>query len=178
MRNFFLIIYYLIAKHLPSNYFPMGAFFNSLRIFILKNIISIGNKTVIQSGFRFGLKETLIIGSNCEINENVYIQSAVIGNFVLIAQNVSLLATTHNFRKKDVPIIQQGFTKNNPVIVEDDVWIGRNVIVLPGIRLGKGAIVGAGAVVTKDVSSYSIVGGIPAKIIGERTELSVIDLNI
>lgn len=168
MKKIYLVIYYSIIKNLPDNYFPLGKFYNYIRVSILRKIIAIGYNTVIQSGFKFGLKEVLIIGNNCEINENVYIQAAIIGDYVLIAQNVSLLAVTHNFSKKDIPIIKQGFSKVQPVIIEDDVWIGRNVVILPGIRLGRGSIVGAGSVVTKNVPAYKIVGGTPARIISER----------
>jgi len=63
---------------------------------------------------------------------------------------------------------QQGFEEDRPVIIEDDIWIGSRVIILPGIRICHGSIIGAGAVVTKDVEPYTIVGGVPAKVIGYR----------
>ncbi|MVN22039.1 acyltransferase [Mucilaginibacter arboris] len=168
MRQFLLFLYYFIFKNLPSSYFPLGYIFNFLRVGILKRIIIIGQNNYIQSGFRFGMKDVLTIGNNCQINENVYIQSAIIGNHVLIAQNVAILAVTHVFDSTYMPIIKQGSTKANPVVIDDDVWIGRNSVIMPGIKLGKGSIIGAGAIVTKNVPSYAIVGGIPAKIIRYR----------
>lgn len=168
MKSISLLLYYVFFRHLPSTYFPMGRLFNWLRVSCLKRIIVVGKNNVIQSGFRFGLKDTVKIGNNCQINEDVYIQSAVIGDHVLIAQHVALLAVTHNFENLDMPILEQGSTKPNPVVVEDKVWIGRNVIVMPGIRLGKGSIIGAGAVVTKSVPAYAIVGGVPAKVLKYR----------
>lgn len=168
MKRILLFSYFLIFRNLPSSYFPMGRLFNSLRVGVLRKLVTVGKNNVIQKGFRFGMKDILTIGDNCQINEDVYIQSAIIGNYVLIAQNVSLLAVTHKFDSIDVPVIMQGSTKPDPVIIEDDVWIGRNVVVMPGIRLGKGSIVGTGAVVTKNVSPYAIVGGVPAKIIRYR----------
>ncbi|TLV03228.1 CatB-related O-acetyltransferase [Dyadobacter luticola] len=170
MRKLLLIIYYFIIKNLPSSYFPLGSIFNALRVGILRKIIVVGKNTTIQTGFRFGMRDILTIGDHCQINEDVYIQSARIGNYVLIAQNVSMMAVTHHFESTDIPIIKQGSTKADPVIIEDDVWIGRNVIVMPGITIGKGAIVGAGAVVTKNVPSYAIVGGVPAKVIRYRKQ--------
>ena len=163
-----LLFYYLIARNLPSSYFPLGRSFNSIRVFLLKRIIEIGDNTSVQSGFQFGLRDVVKIGNNCQINEDVYIQSAIIGNYVLVAQRVALLAVTHHFDDVNTPIIMQGSTPVNPPIVEDDVWLGRNVVVMPGIRIGKGAIVGAGAVVTRDVPAYAIVGGVPAKLIRYR----------
>ncbi len=65
-------------------------------------------------------------------------------------------------------MILQGEKKGINPIIEDDVWIGRNAIIMPGVRIGKGSIVGAGAVVTKNVEPYSIVGGVPAKLIRKR----------
>ncbi|RYZ99536.1 MAG: acyltransferase [Sphingobacteriaceae bacterium] len=169
MRKIFLLLYYVLIRNLPSSYFPMGKVFNALRVGILKKIIKVGAGNTIQTGFRFGMKDVVIIGDNCQINEDVYIQSARIGNYVLIAQNVAILAVTHNFDRLDIPIIQQGSTKPDPVTIEDDVWIGRNVIVLPGVTIGKGAIIGASAVVTKDVAPNAIVGGVPAKLIRYRS---------
>ncbi len=168
MKKFCLLIYFLIGKHLPSSYYPLGSFFNWFRIFFLKKNISIGEKTLIQTGFRFGISNKIVIGKECRINENVYIQSAIIGNYVLIAPNVSILASSHNFTDKSIPIVFQGETDINPVIIEDDVWIGRNSIILPGIQIGRGAIIGAGAVVTRNIPANAIAGGVPAKIIKFR----------
>lgn len=172
-RKLLLLIYYIFVRNLPSSYFPMGSFFNKVRIFVLSGLIHIGEKTYIQTGFRFGMRDVVKIGHNCQINEDVYIQSAIIGNYVLIAQRVALLAVTHHFASTEIPIIKQGSTEAKPVIIEDDVWIGRNVVVMPGITIEKGAIVGAGAVVTKNVPPYAIVGGIPAKIIRFRTQNNI-----
>lgn len=146
----------------------MGKIFNALRVGILKRLFIIGKDTYIQSGFRFGMRNVISIGNNCQVNENVYIQSAIIGNYVLIAQNVAILSVTHLFGALDVPIRKQGSTKSCPVTIEDDVWVGRNAIVMPGLTIGRGAVIGAGAVVTKDVPAYAIVGGVPAKLIKYR----------
>lgn len=167
-KKFLLILYYCIVRHLPATYFPMGMFFNSIRIGVLRGLMKIGNHTKVQPGFKFGQRDIIVIGDHCQVNEDVYIQSAMIGNYVMIAQHVAILAVTHNFEAIDVPIILQGSTGVKPVIINDDVWIGRNVVVMPGITIGKGAIVGAGAVVTKDVPPYAIVGGVPAKVIRYR----------
>ena len=178
MKPFFLLLYFMFFKQLPSSYFPMGTLFNWLRVSCLRRIIPIGTNVIIQTGFRFGMKDVVKIGNNCQINEHVYIQSAIIGDDVLIAQHVALLAVTHNHEDINVPISAQGSTAPDPVIVENQVWIGRNVIVMPGIRLGKGSIIGAGAVVTKSVPPFAIMGGVPAKIIRYRnaTQITSTDL--
>lgn len=169
MRKISLLLFYLFIRHLPASYFPLGKFFNALRVGLLRKMFFIGEKTVIQSGFRFGMKGVLKIGRHCQINEDVYIQSAEIGDYVLIAQRVAILSVTHRMDRLDVSIKMQGSTESQPVKIESDVWIGRNAVVMPGIRIGKGAVVGAGAVVTKDVPPYAIVGGVPAKVIKYRT---------
>ena len=67
-------------------------------------------------------------------------------------------------------MIQQGYTEMKPVYIDDDVWIGRRVLIMPGVHIGTGAIIAAGSVVTKNVEPYSIVGGNPAKHIKYRRE--------
>ncbi|XOK08162.1 acyltransferase [Patiriisocius sp. Uisw_017] len=110
----------------------------------------------------------LTIGYNCRINENVFIQAATIGNNVLVAPNVAILSVSHHHERIDIPIVAQGDTESQPPQIQDDVWLARNVIIMPGVTIGKGAIVAAGAVVTKDVVPYTIVGGVPAKFIKKR----------
>lgn len=169
MRKISLLVFYMFARHLPATYFPLGKFFNTLRVGLLRNIFPIGEKTVVQTGFRFGMKGVLKIGKHCQVNEDVYIQSAEIGDYVLIAQRVAILSVTHLMDRLDIPIKMQGSTESRPVTIESDVWVGRNAVLMPGIRIGKGAVIGAGAVVTKDVPPYAIVGGVPAKLIRYRT---------
>tara|TARA_R110000850_G_scaffold238835_2_gene363496 strand:- start:2426 stop:2824 length:399 start_codon:yes stop_codon:yes gene_type:complete len=111
----------------------------------------------------------LRIGNYCRINENVFLQGdIVIGNYVMIAPNVSIYTSNHFYKNIDQPMVTYGNESNLPVIIEDDVWIGRNVVILPGIRISSGSIVGANSVVTKDICANSIVGGVPAKLIKFR----------
>lgn len=110
------------------------------------------------------------IGNNFRINTNVQIGSSggkiLIGNNVLIGPNVVLRAADHGL-SKDGFILNQSH-KGGEIIVEDDVWIGSNAVILRNVRLGRGCVVGAGAVVTKDVEPFTIVGGVPARKISER----------
>lgn len=113
-------------------------------------------------------KSKVSIGFNTHINEKVFIQSAVIGNYVLVGPNVVFLSNFHETKSIDIPMVLQGMTEDKPVIVEDNVWLGRNVIVMPGCVIGTGSIVGAGAIVTSNIPSYSIAVGIPARVIKKR----------
>ena len=112
------------------------------------------------------------IGSGCEFNSNVMINargkgSIVMGNNVLIGPNVVLRSSDHVFDSLSDPICMQGMD-DGYIVVQDDVWIGSNCVILKNTTIGKGSIVAAGAVVTKDIEPYSVVGGVPARIIKKR----------
>ncbi len=116
------------------------------------------------------------IGCNCFIGERCVIrgQGGVrIGDFVLLAPNVQMLAVNHLFDDSSRPIMQQGITARG-IVVEDGAWIGAGAILLDGVRVGTGAVVGAGAVVTQDVPSRTMVVGVPAQVVRRLdTELAV-----
>lgn len=80
---------------------------------------------------------------------------------------MSILTHTHNIERTDIPMGQQGM-RVSEVIIGNDVWIGMRVIIMPGVKVGNGAVIGAGTVVTKDVPDDAIVGGVPARIIKFR----------
>lgn len=88
-----------------------------------------------------------------------------IGDRVMIGAHSSISASTHDYRTPSPRWTWVG----KPVVIEDDVWIGSNCSILPGITIGKGAVVGAGAVVTKDIPPYAIVAGVPARIMANRS---------
>lgn len=79
-----------------------------------------------------------------------------------------VIYTRNHSHRKDELMIGQGYEETKPVVIGDDVWIGRRAIIMPGVKIATGTVVGAGAVVTKDTEAYSIVGGVPAKVIGYR----------
>jgi len=115
---------------------------------------------------------TLQIGDRVSINSNVLLDASdngriIIGSDVLIGPNVVLRASNHVFKDKDRPINQQGHT-GGYILVQDDVWIGANVVVVPNVTIGAHAVVAAGAVVTSDVEPWTVVGGVPARVISRR----------
>lgn len=85
----------------------------------------------------------------------------------MIAPNCVLVAFDHGFRNLEIPMIDQPY-EDAPVVIDDDVWIAANCMITKGVILGKGCIVGANSVVTKDMQPFTIVGGVPAKVIGTR----------
>ena len=84
-----------------------------------------------------------------------------------MAPGVKMFAENHEFDRVDVPIKAQG-VERQPIVVEDDCWIASGVTILAGVTVGRGAVIAAGTVVSKDVEPYSIVAGVPAKVIGQR----------
>ena len=118
--------------------------------------------------------EFVTIGEHCLINHNNLIQAGkseygriTIGNYVHTGVNVAMIAFNHGFYTREQPIKEQDYIDAS-ITVEDDVWIGAGSTILAGVTIGTGAIIAAGAVVNKDVPPYSIVGGVPAKVLKER----------
>lgn len=112
----------------------------------------------------------ITIGENCTVNSFSHISGnggVEIGNNVLIATQCVIISANHNFDNCDIPISQQGETKDK-IVIEDDCWLGAGVKVLAGVTIHKGSVIGAGTVVTHDVPEYSVVVGVPGKIIRNR----------
>ncbi len=127
--------------------------------------IKIGKGSTIHTGARFYDPKNITVGEDTIIGEDAVLDgrdTLIIGNHVDIASDVMIYNSEHNIEDDHFR------ATNQPVQIQDYVFIGPRAIILPGVTIGKGAVVGAGAVVTKDVPPFAIVGGIPAKIIGER----------
>lgn len=117
------------------------------------------------------IKGNVTIDQNSSIAQNCTISGETagvkIGKDVMIAPNVVIVAFNHNFENRELPMRLQG-NKEDEVIIEDNVWIGANCTVAAGVRIGAGSIIGANSLVNKDVERFSIVGGVPAKLIRLR----------
>ena len=164
-----------------SNYITIGknVCFNG-KISLGKNISAmdnskiLGNVTISNNVFihqnvlirSFGY--CIKIGDNTTINKNTCILSQCsIGKNCSIAPNVVIVGANHNFADTTNTIKSQGVSSKG-IIIEDDVWIAANATILDGVKIGKGAIIAAGAVVCKDIPAYTIAGGVPAKVIKQR----------
>lgn len=169
MRKIKILVYYLFISHLPHSRYWKA--FNRIRTRYVCSVLGImkwDSGNFFENNVYIANAASVRIGFNCHINENSFIQGAEIGNYVMIAPGVSILNSSHNIDLVNIPMVLQGERKGQNPIIEDDVWIGRNAIILPGVIVGKGSIVAAGAVVTKNVSPYSVVGGVPARLIKSR----------
>ncbi|MBZ4646265.1 MAG: galactoside O-acetyltransferase [Clostridia bacterium] len=168
MKILALLVYYGFAIHLPKVQTfrvskPIRAFFTK---FILDEC---GNNVWIDDRVYFGNGCNRKVGNNSGLGSNAQIgRYTTIGDDVMMGPNVTIITRNHKYQDINVPMRLQGYQDYEPVIIEDDVWIGRQVIILPGVHIGKGSIIGAGSVVTKNVDPYSVVGGTPARLINKR----------
>ena len=115
--------------------------------------ISIGQSSYINGGELYAARDShIFIGDNCMISYDVIIRTDM-----------------HNHTDLNIPMIDQNITCKD-IVVEDDVWIGYGAYIMPGVTIHKGAIIGAHAVVTRDIPEYAVAVGVPAKVIKYRTE--------
>ncbi len=162
------ILYQLIGKHLPSSYakISFGAIY--FRRFCGKLLLAkCGKKVNIERNASFSTRTQLGDYSGIGIRAKLY-GPVIIGNHVMMGPDCIIYTQNHNFSNTNIYMDQQGFQEEKKVIIEDDVWIGGRVIILPGVKIGKGSIIGAGAVVSKNVEPYSIVVGNPARKVKTR----------
>jgi acetyltransferase-like isoleucine patch superfamily enzyme len=129
-------------------------------------IFSLGDYSVIESFACINnAVGDVMIGNHTRIGlHNTIIGPVEIGSHVNLAQGITVTALNHNFANAQKRIDEQGVS-TNPVTIEDDVWVGANAVILPGVTIGNHCVVAAGAVVTKDVPPHSLVAGVPAKVI-------------
>ena len=164
------VLYHYFASYLPASALPFGKISKNIRYYFVKRIfkkcgknVNVERKAYFQNGFNIEIGDNSGIGVNANISNDT-----IIGDNVLMGQDVAIFSNTHNYEKKDFIIQEQGYETSKPVIIENDVWIGARVIILGGVRIQTGAVIGAGSVVTKDVESYTVVTGIPARVIKYR----------
>lgn len=163
------LLYALFSKHMPSSnnrvFGKVGRFFRRVNLSLFCD--HVGKNVNFDKNI--SLSHRLRIGDNSGIGRNSSLQGNVtIGKNVMIGPDLYVFTTNHMHENCALPMIEQGFEEEKPVVINDDVWIGARVIILGGIHVGKGSIIGAGSVVTKDVPPFAIVGGNPAKILKMR----------
>jgi len=141
------------------------------RRYALKHFKKCGNKMKMYPHGKIYNPQNLIVGDGVVISDFVQISAGggvTLGNRVILGPFVKVWSINHRYERTDIPIWDQGWT-TNPVIIEDDVWIGMGAIILPGTHIGKGALVSAGSVLRKQsIKPYSIVAGNPGRVVGQR----------
>ena len=171
-RKIYTIIYYFFARFLPhkTSFYSFGT--HKIRSYVACQMFKkSGKKNNIGRGARIGNGATIEIGSHSGIGENCYVNNVILGDYVMMGQDVLIYGANHNFDRLDKPMSKQGSGKMRTLIVEDDVWIGSRVIITASVKkIGKGSIVAAGSVLTKDVPEFAIVAGNPAKLIKYRNK--------
>lgn len=169
IRKTLLTFYYLLAQHIPMQPFPGFRAGYALRRFIAKRVLKhCGENVIVKNKCYFGDGSKVSVGDNSQLGQNARLLGEVsIGKDCVMGPDVVLMAAFHNFEDPLVPVRLQGGGES-PVHIGDDVWLGTRVIVLPGVRIGDHCVVGAGAVVTKSFSDYSVVAGVPARVIRMR----------
>lgn len=157
LRNHFWVL-------LPVEYSKYRVKYYNTKGFQIHHTASIASNVIIKGKFKMGSNSSL--AQNCTIGgENA---GVFIGDNVMIAPNVVIIAFNHGYESIDLPMVEQ---KNieAPVIIENDVWISANCTIGKGVTIGKGSIIASNSFVNKNVPPYSIVGGVPAKVIKSRT---------
>jgi maltose O-acetyltransferase len=164
------LLYYYFARKLPVSCYPLGGIGKRLRYATCKRLFRKCGKDVnIERGADFLFGTTIEIGDRSGIGVDAWIRGElIIGNNVMMAPQAIIYGRYHNYDRTDIPMIDQGMGPTEPIIIEDDVWIGSRVTILKNVRIGKGAIVAAGSVVTKNVPPYAVVAGNPARVVKSR----------
>lgn len=169
LRFMFFGFYNIVLKHFPSAN-SSDSLGSRLRILFLRPLLRhAGRKVNIQPGVYMYPLYNISIGENSGIGRDSFIVASDlvdIGNNVMTGPQLIIYTANHG-TERSMPMIQQPMV-NSPVKIGNDVWIGARVTILPGVSIGDGAVVVAGAVVTKSVEPYTVVGGVPAKKIRDR----------
>ena len=163
-KAFGLVLYTLIGKHLPVSYARIKIGQRAFRAFCGKLLLEkCGKKVNIERGATFSSRIELGDRSGIGIDASIS-GKCIIGNDVMMGPACIIYSSNHKTDDLTVPMREQGFAEEKPVNIGGDVWIGGRVTILPGVHVGSHAIIGAGAVVTRDVPEWAIVAGNPAKV--------------
>lgn len=167
-KKVLFVLYKLTAAWLPIS--QRSSLAKKFRVFWARKIVKKCGKSVnFERGAVFGPLLEVGDGSGIGINCEIY-GPVSIGKDVMMGLEVVIYTSGHRHDRLDIPMGKQGSDEVRPVTVGNDVWIGRRAIIMPGVRIGNGCIIGAAAVVTKDIPDYSIAVGVPARPVKSRLD--------
>ncbi len=170
LQSLYLFTYYAVACHLPAYDSPLGPVCGRLRAFLAKRLLAASGKELRVSrkvNFASGLR--LRVGDDCTLAQGLtVIGDVTIGDDIMLGPDVVMISYNHKYDDTSTPMRLQGASESRPIVIGNDVWIGMRAMIMPGVKIGDHAIVGAASVVTKDVPEWGIVGGNPAKLIKYR----------
>lgn len=169
-RLLFMILYYGITRHLPEHSYPRGMIFCKIRGMTAGPLLRhCGKDVAINRGAHFGKGVKLSLGNESSLGINARIVGdVVIGDYIGMAHNVFITASNRDFSRTDIPVVHQSLRPDDQVVIENDVFIGSDVTILPGTRIGTGNIIGASAVIPKSTPPWAVVSGNPAKVVKWR----------
>lgn len=172
-KTFYLLLYYLFLQYLPESNFRIrliGRLSRKLRAWCCSHIFEYCGKNInVHQRAYFGNGSKIRLGDNSGLGRNCYVpNNLVVGDNVMMGPNCYILLQNHRTDDIKTPMIFQGMAEPKQTIIEDDVWIGRNVLMTPGRHIRKGSIIAGACVLCKDFPEYSVVGGNPSKLIKSR----------
>lgn len=169
LRNELLVLYEIISSLVFS--LPRSILFMPLKKYwLIINGSIVGKRVTFYPGIKIHPASNIKIGNDVDLSWGLLIHTSggvVIGDRVLIGFNTFISTGNHIIPENKGRIFSSG-NKREKVSIDSDVWIGSNCVITAGVSIGEGAVVGAGSVVTKDVAPFTIVGGVPAKLIKTR----------
>lgn len=168
-KRLWKLLYHFVAQHLPRSNVPWS--FGSKRI---RNRVVRGFLPDVHPSANIERRaEIATTGVTVGARSGIGVHSSVqgptrIGADVMMGPECRIYTVGHSFSDRNLSMREQGSTPARPVVIEDDVWIGARVMVMPGTTIGQGSVVAAGSVVTRDVEPYSVVAGVPARLVRRR----------
>ena len=169
-RKLGALLYAVLGTHLPPSWSSLRLGQTAVRRLCGKLMLEhCGRDVNIEKHAIISPRVSLGDRSGIGIGAKIY-GTCRIGRDVMMGSDVTIITRNHKVDRTDIPMMDQGFEPEQPVEIGNDVWIGDRVTILPGVHIGDGCILAAGAVVTKDVPPYTVAAGVPARVIRRRDD--------
>jgi maltose O-acetyltransferase len=165
-------VYLTFARHLPWGPRPGGGIARRLRGYLARHMLdACGQRVNVEHGAWFGSGRGIRLGDRSDLGMDVLVMGPLsVGVDVMMGPRCVMLSVNHSTAETSRPMNSQGFEPSRAIVIEDDVWLGAGVTVLPGVRIGRGSVIGAGSVVTRDIPPWAIAAGNPARVVRHRNE--------